>query len=107
MLLPHLRAYIVCKTLVSLLNFLRLIHRKARLSSSSSKCPSPPPFDPTHPFLPISYPIKILEELESFHYPFNKASVALQSVSSTSLLPNRLRVNVCHCRNMVAGWLWR
>ncbi|ONI24700.1 hypothetical protein PRUPE_2G256300 [Prunus persica] len=115
MLLPRLRSYIIRKTLVSLLNLLRLIHRKAqtfvlffRMSKPTSdlenqfSAPSPPPFDPTQPAVPISYPIKTLEELESgsyfesFHYPFNKASVALQSASSSLLLPNRPRVIVCH-----------
>ncbi|GMY08305.1 cytosolic endo-beta-n-acetylglucosaminidase 2 [Fagus crenata] len=66
-----------------------------------------PPFDPTKPSVPISYPIKTLEELESrsyfesFHYPFNKASVALQSGSSS--LPNRRRLLVCH--DMSGGYL--
>lgn len=121
MLLPRLRSYIIRKTLVSLLNLLRLIHRKAqtfvlffRMSKPTSdlenqfSAPSPPPFDPTQPAVPISYPIKTLEELESrsyfesFHYPFNKASVALQSASSSLPLPNRPRVIVCH--DMVGGY---
>ncbi|KAM4093719.1 hypothetical protein ACB094_06G139600 [Castanea mollissima] len=66
--------------------------------------PPPPPFDPTLPSLPISYPIKTLKDLESrsyfnsFHYPFNKASVPLKSV-----LPNRRRLLVCH--DMAGGYL--
>ncbi|KAJ7959600.1 Cytosolic endo-beta-N-acetylglucosaminidase [Quillaja saponaria] len=66
-------------------------------------------FDPTEPSVPISYPIKTLHELESrsyfesFHYPFNKASVPLQSgFSSSSSLPNRRRLLVCH--DMAGGY---
>ncbi|EXB29265.1 Cytosolic endo-beta-N-acetylglucosaminidase [Morus notabilis] len=61
-------------------------------------------FDPTKPSVPISYPIKTLEELESrsyfesFHYPFNRASVPLQS----GTLPNRPRLLVCH--DMAGGY---
>ncbi|KAF3433345.1 hypothetical protein FNV43_RR24447 [Rhamnella rubrinervis] len=67
-----------------------------------------PLFDPTKPSIPISYPIKTLEELESrcyfesFHYPFNKASVALQSGPSSSSLPSRPRLLVCH--DMAGGY---
>ncbi|KAK9913782.1 hypothetical protein M0R45_037591 [Rubus argutus] len=105
-----LRAYFSRETLVSLLKPLRLIHRKARTfflffkmsqpDSDQSSAPNTPPFDPSRPDVPISYPIKTLEELESrsyfesFHYPFNKSSVALQSRSSS--LPNRPRLIVCH-----------
>jgi mannosyl-glycoprotein endo-beta-N-acetylglucosaminidase len=50
-----------------------------------SSVPEPPlpPFDQTQPSVSISYPIKTLEDLEarsyfkSFHYPFNRAWVAL------------------------------
>lgn len=58
--------------------------------------------------MPISYPIKTLEDLKSrsyfksFHFPFNKASVALQSGPSSSL-PNRPRLLVCH--DMEGGYL--
>ncbi|WCJ19946.1 Cytosolic endo-beta-N-acetylglucosaminidase 1 [Euphorbia peplus] len=61
--------------------------------------PPPPPFDPLQPAIPISYPIKTLEELESrayfesFHYPFNKSTVPLKSSSSSE---NRPRILVCH-----------
>ncbi|XP_059666789.1 cytosolic endo-beta-N-acetylglucosaminidase 1-like [Cornus florida] len=60
----------------------------------------PPPFDPSQPAVPISYPLKTLEDLESrvyfdsFHFPFNKASVTLQSGNGS--LPNRPRILVCH-----------
>ncbi|KAL5568833.1 hypothetical protein UlMin_025408 [Ulmus minor] len=74
------------------------------LLQSSDPDPDPPPFDPTQPSVPISYPIKSLEELksrsyfDSFHYPFNKASVPLPSGS----LPNRPRMLVCH--DMAGGY---
>ncbi|KAK3019522.1 hypothetical protein RJ639_003194 [Escallonia herrerae] len=65
-----------------------------------------PPFDPTQPAIPISYPIITLEDLESrsyfdsFHYSFNKSSVALQS--NGGLLPERPRMLVCH--DMAGGY---
>ncbi|KAL2317092.1 hypothetical protein Fmac_030968 [Flemingia macrophylla] len=65
-------------------------------------------FDPKKPSVPISYPIKTLKELESrsyfesFHYPFNKASVPNESAYS-SPLPNRRRILVCH--DMAGGYL--
>lgn len=74
-------------------------------NSSSSPSPSPP-FDPKQPSIPISYPIKTLQELESrsyfdsFHYPFNKASVPISS--SSSKLPDRRRLLVCH--DMAGGY---
>ncbi|KAJ8432959.1 hypothetical protein Cgig2_032791 [Carnegiea gigantea] len=67
---------------------------------------NPPEFDPSQPSIPISYPLKSLEDLESrsyfssFHYPFNKASVPLES---NSALPNRRRMLVCH--DMAGGYL--
>ncbi|OIV97436.1 hypothetical protein TanjilG_16197 [Lupinus angustifolius] len=69
--------------------------------------PPPPPFDPTKPSLPISYPIKTLQQLESrsyfdsFHYPFNKATFPIQNGSFG--LPNRRRMLVCH--DMGGGYL--
>jgi mannosyl-glycoprotein endo-beta-N-acetylglucosaminidase len=111
----------VAKTLI---NLLREIHRRLQnlflfltMSKSTSEpelqssAPEPPPpFDPTQPSVPISYPIKTLEDLESlsylksFHYPFNIASVALQSgSSSSSSLPNRRRLLVCH--DMQGGYV--
>ncbi|KAH1211828.1 Cytosolic endo-beta-N-acetylglucosaminidase 1 [Glycine max] len=65
-------------------------------------------FDPKEPSMPISYPIKTLKELESrsyfesFHYPFNKASVPIESGYSEPL-PNRRRILVCH--DMAGGYL--
>ena len=74
-------------------------HSSAEPESQTS-APDDPPFDPTQPSVPISYPIKTLQDLKSrsyfnsFHYPFNKASVAIQKGSSP--LPNRRRLLVCH-----------
>ncbi|KAF7816514.1 cytosolic endo-beta-N-acetylglucosaminidase 1 [Senna tora] len=74
---------------------------------SQQSASDPPEFDPTQPSVPISYPIKTLHELESrsyfdsFHYPFNKASVPIQSGGSPSL-PNRRRMLVCH--DMAGGY---
>ncbi|KAL5125526.1 Cytosolic endo-beta-N-acetylglucosaminidase 1 [Glycine soja] len=65
-------------------------------------------FDPKQPSVPISYPIKTLKDLESrsyyesFHYPFNKASVPIESGHSAPL-PNRRRILVCH--DMAGGYL--
>ncbi|ESW35571.1 hypothetical protein PHAVU_001G245900 [Phaseolus vulgaris] len=62
----------------------------------------------TQPSVPISYPIKTLEELESrsyfdsFHYPFNRASVPILNGDSSSL-PQRRRLLVCH--DMAGGYL--
>lgn len=70
-----------------------------------SSAMDPPPFDPLQPSIPISYPLKTLEELESrayfksFHYPFNKSSVPLKS----SVLDNRPRILVCH--DMQGGYV--
>lgn len=68
----------------------------------------PPPFDPSEPSIPISYPLKTLEELESrsyfdsFHFPFTKASVKLPPYAANEL-PKRPRLLVCH--DMAGGYL--
>ncbi|KAJ4828328.1 hypothetical protein Tsubulata_046325 [Turnera subulata] len=73
----------------------------------SSSTVDHPPFDPSEPSTPVSYPIKTLEELasrayfDSFHYPFNKSSVPLHP-SSVSL-PDRRRLLVCH--DMQGGYV--
>ncbi|KAK6929511.1 Glycoside hydrolase, family 85 [Dillenia turbinata] len=65
----------------------------------------PPPFDPKQPSIPISYPLKTLEELksrayfDSFHYPFDKSSVPLNSNSG---LANRPRILVLG--NFITEW---
>lgn len=72
-----------------------------QLQASSS---SPQTFDPSQSSIPISYPIKTLEEIESrsyfssFHYPYNVSSVPIQSESS----PSRPRILVCH--DMAGGY---
>lgn len=120
MLVRLLRAFVRRQTLVSLRNFLQSLFTKLSLfirSIMASESPSishpseladqnPPEFDPSQPSIPISYPLKSLEDLESrsyfssFHYPFNKASVPLES---NSALPNRRRMLVCH--DMAGGYL--
>ncbi|OVA02794.1 Glycoside hydrolase [Macleaya cordata] len=73
----------------------------------SSLSIDPPPFDPLEPSLPVSFPIKDLEYLESrsyfnsFHYSFNISSVPLPSSSSN--LPDRPRILVCH--DMAGGYI--
>ncbi|XP_059666788.1 cytosolic endo-beta-N-acetylglucosaminidase 1-like isoform X2 [Cornus florida] len=78
-------------------------------NDDSTNVPSssdPPLFDPSQPAVPISYPLKTLEDLESrvyfdsFHFPFNKSSVTLQSGNGS--LPNRPRILVCH--DMAGGY---
>ncbi|URE11860.1 Glycosyl hydrolase family 85 [Musa troglodytarum] len=73
--------------------------------------PWDPPFDPSQPSIPISYPITTLEALaarsyfRSFHYPFNRSSVPLPP--SAAALPPRRRILVCH--DMKGGYtddLW-
>ncbi|XP_058207316.1 cytosolic endo-beta-N-acetylglucosaminidase 1-like [Rhododendron vialii] len=65
----------------------------------------PPPFDPSRPAVPVSYPIKTLAELESrsyfdsFHFPFNKSSVVLRN---GRCLADRPRMLVCH--DMAGGY---
>ncbi|CAN4098058.1 unnamed protein product [Withania somnifera] len=65
-------------------------------------------FDPLEPSNPISYPLKTLEELESrsyfdsFHFPFNKASIKLPTYAADEL-PKRRRLLVCH--DMAGGYL--
>ncbi|PSS33281.1 Cytosolic endo-beta-N-acetylglucosaminidase [Actinidia chinensis var. chinensis] len=64
----------------------------------------PPPFDPSQPAPPVSFPISTLDDLESrsyfdsFHFPFNKASVRLRPGGA-----DRPRILVCH--DMAGGYL--
>ncbi|XVF24179.1 hypothetical protein REPUB_Repub13aG0105100 [Reevesia pubescens] len=75
--------------------------------SEDKKSDPQPPFDPSKPSIPISYPIKTLEELDSgsyftsFHYPFNKSNVPLQQPNSG--LAQRPRILVCH--DMQGGYV--
>ncbi|CAA0834429.1 Cytosolic endo-beta-N-acetylglucosaminidase 1 [Striga hermonthica] len=74
---------------------------------SSAAADPQPPFDPSAPAVPISYPLRTLEELESrayfksFHYPFNRAAVEPQSAAAGGL-PRRPRMLVCH--DMAGGY---
>ncbi|CAL9187816.1 unnamed protein product [Musa hybrid cultivar] len=75
--------------------------------SNGDSRPWDPPFNPTQPSIPISYPITTLEALasdsyhNSFHYPFNRSSVPLPP--SAAALPPRRRILVCH--DMMGGYL--
>ncbi|XP_043720204.1 cytosolic endo-beta-N-acetylglucosaminidase 1-like isoform X2 [Telopea speciosissima] len=77
------------------------------MESSSSVDVDTPAFDPLKPSAPVSFPIRNLDDLESrsyfdsFHFPFNKASVPLPSASAS--LPDRSRILVCH--DMAGGYL--
>ncbi|KAJ8764176.1 hypothetical protein K2173_005101 [Erythroxylum novogranatense] len=113
-----IRSYLNRRTLGSFYNLFKLVHNIIQFlftfltmthSIDSDQQPreeESSPFDPTQPSVPVSYPIKTLEELESrvyfnsFHYPFNKASVPLQGPLS---LPNKPRLLVCH--DMKGGYL--
>ncbi|XAR65975.1 Mannosyl-glycoprotein endo-beta-N-acetylglucosaminidase [Bertholletia excelsa] len=108
----RLRANVDRQTLVSIFNLVKSILKAISLQRAMEPPPAqtdrsasdPPPFDPTEPGVPVSFPIKTLEDLESrsyfssFHFPFNRASVSL-----TGSLPNRPRILVCH--DMAGGYL--
>ncbi|KAK4273731.1 hypothetical protein QN277_017070 [Acacia crassicarpa] len=110
LLRPYCRQFLISarttlrRTLRYLLSLI-MSNSEAELQKSASDTPT---FDPTQPSLPISYPIKTLHELESrsyfdsFHYPFNKASVPIPNLGSSSSLPNRRRLLVCH--DMAGGY---
>ncbi|KAA8539540.1 hypothetical protein F0562_026232 [Nyssa sinensis] len=105
MLIPYRQA------LISIRNLLRSIYNTFSLfvkmnPTDNNESSEPPPFDPLQASVPVSYPIKTLEDLESrsyfdsFHFPFNKASVSLQSDKSS--LADRPRILVCH--DMAGGY---
>ncbi|XP_042465081.1 cytosolic endo-beta-N-acetylglucosaminidase 1-like [Zingiber officinale] len=100
--MEHLRE--ICKFLKTLVDF--LLCRRDRLPKRDPK-PWDPPFDPSQPSPPISYPITSLEALasrsylRSYHFPFNRASVPLPS--SAAFLPPRRRILVCH--DMKGGYV--
>ncbi|KAL8552239.1 hypothetical protein ACS0TY_001077 [Phlomoides rotata] len=79
-------------------------------SSTAAAVDPQPPFDPLKPAVPISYPLKTLEELESrayfksFHYPFNQSAVKLPPAGGIGGggLPQRPRMLVCH--DMAGGY---
>ncbi|CAI9768282.1 unnamed protein product [Fraxinus pennsylvanica] len=96
-----LRAYIKthCPKFFYILKNLYSFFSKSMEESNPSDgiSDTPPSFDPLAPAVPISYPLKTLEELESrayfksFHYPFNKATEKLKGD-----LPKRQQILVCH-----------
>lgn len=100
------------KSIRSILNNLFTLPQIAQIANDDTRQSStsldPPPFDPSQPSEPVSFPIIKLEDLESrsyfrsFHFSFNKASVPLQSVCASTSLPNRPRVLVCH--DMAGGY---
>ncbi|KAK6932967.1 Glycoside hydrolase, family 85 [Dillenia turbinata] len=103
----YIRRYIKRETLISLKksykfianNLSLFLDKMNQLVEQDQNPNDPPPFDPKQPSIPISYPLKTLEELksraffDSFHYPFNKSSVPLNSNSGVA---NRPRILVCH-----------
>ncbi|XP_022745768.1 cytosolic endo-beta-N-acetylglucosaminidase 1-like isoform X2 [Durio zibethinus] len=107
LILRFLPPFITLKTLKALHNLLnsllktikKLLGKIMSNQSDDQKSDPPPPFDPSKPSIPISYPIKTLEDLDSrsyftsFHYPFNISNVPLQP---NSALPQRPRILVCH-----------
>ncbi|XP_047321135.1 cytosolic endo-beta-N-acetylglucosaminidase 1 [Impatiens glandulifera] len=107
------RSYIKRETLVTIRNLLRSIYINLIPSSpmaavtDSPSDSDPPQFDPSKPSAPISYPIKTLDDLasrsyfNSFHFPFNRTSVALPAASVE--LADRPRILVCH--DMAGGYL--
>ncbi|KAK6227747.1 Glycoside hydrolase [Theobroma cacao] len=108
LVLRFLHPFVTRKTLKALRNCLNSILRNVKTllkkmsvdqSEDQKLDPIPPHFDPSKPSIPISYPIKTLEDLDSgsyftsFHYPFNKSSVPFPPNSG---LAQRPRILVCH-----------
>ncbi|KAF3632042.1 Cytosolic endo-beta-N-acetylglucosaminidase 2 [Capsicum annuum] len=95
-------------SLKSILNSFFFLLSKVNPMDGNPPPDDPPPFDPLEPSNPVSYPLKTLEELESrsyfnsFHFPFNKASVKLPPYAANEL-PKRPRLLVCH--DMAGGYL--
>ncbi|KZV25990.1 cytosolic endo-beta-N-acetylglucosaminidase-like [Dorcoceras hygrometricum] len=105
----HPQAFAILKNLRShLYTLMEQLSAAENPEDASSGDPSPP-FDPLAPAVPISYPLKSLDELEgrvyfkSFHFPFNRAEVELPSAGGggASML-ERPRVLVCH--DMAGGY---
>ncbi|KAG9445075.1 hypothetical protein H6P81_016415 [Aristolochia fimbriata] len=107
MRLPFVPPSLKCLIKFLLKLFQSLTHAMAGTEAQSSRVSDDLPFDPLKPSVPISYPIKKLEDLlsgtyfDSFHYPFNKASTPLPPSSSS--LPSRPRILVCH--DMAGGYV--
>ncbi|CAL9220358.1 unnamed protein product [Arabidopsis halleri] len=114
-----LRAYFSRRTLVSLYNLFFTLSRKLLTSFPLSllmpksndgdvaESEAVPLLDLAKPSLPISFPIKALQDLksrsyfDSFHFQFNRSTVPLRRDSDD--LPNRPRVLVCH--DMKGGYV--
>ncbi|KAG8380891.1 hypothetical protein BUALT_Bualt06G0063800 [Buddleja alternifolia] len=102
----HPKAFSALKTLRSFL--LKIMEQPNDQNGVAAADPPPPPFDPLTPAVPISYPLKTLDELESrayfnsFHYPFNRATVKLPGGGGGAELSQRRRILVCH--DMAGGY---
>ncbi|KAH9309228.1 hypothetical protein KI387_037139, partial [Taxus chinensis] len=85
------------------------VFQNLKEKDSSTSLAMEPQVDPKKPGVPISYPLKTLEELqnrsyfESFHFPFNKCSVPLPPSRAFKPLENRPRMLVCH--DMKGGYV--
>ncbi|KAK9742309.1 hypothetical protein RND81_03G162900 [Saponaria officinalis] len=119
-MLNLLRAIVKRQTLISLKNPLLSIPISLfQLLPFSSPMSSPEStqFDPSKPSIPISYPIKTLDDLlqrsyfDSFHFPFNKSSPSDDHNHDDDDhhgdggkwgLQNRQRILVCH--DMAGGY---
>ncbi|KAI3519722.1 hypothetical protein L1887_08937 [Cichorium endivia] len=107
------RPYINRRALISVRNFYNSIIHPIFSIFSPKMDPDDAPqpeFDPRVPSIPVSYPIKTLEDLklrtyfDSFHFQFNKASVPLSGSGVDGVsLPNRRRMMVCH--DMAGGYI--
>ncbi|XP_073122307.1 cytosolic endo-beta-N-acetylglucosaminidase 1 [Henckelia pumila] len=107
----HPKTFSILKDLRSLLYTLMELPSAGENPDDASSGDPPPPFDPLTPAVPISYPLKTLDELEgrvyfkSFHFPFNQATVKLPSAGGgggDTSTPERARILVCH--DMAGGY---
>ncbi|KAL0321815.1 UNVERIFIED_CONTAM: Cytosolic endo-beta-N-acetylglucosaminidase 1 [Sesamum calycinum] len=102
----HPKAFSALKNLRSFLSTI-MEETTAGSSQEGASADAAPPFDPLVPAVPVSYPLKTLEELESrayfksFHYSFNQAQVKLQPAGGDGVPPRR-RILVCH--DMAGGY---
>ncbi|XP_057948732.1 cytosolic endo-beta-N-acetylglucosaminidase 1-like [Malania oleifera] len=110
-----LRAYLNRRSLAPLRRILLSVHRTLASvvavvamdhTAQDRSSDDTPPFNPLEPAPPVAFPVKTLEDLESrsyfesFHFPFNKATVPL---APGAKLPERGRILVCH--DMAGGYL--
>ncbi|KAK4433359.1 Cytosolic endo-beta-N-acetylglucosaminidase 1 [Sesamum alatum] len=103
----HPRVFSALKNLRSVLSTIMEETSAGNNQEGDAGADAAPRFDPLIPGVPISYPLKTLEELESrayfksFHYSFNQAAVKLQPAGGDGVPPRR-RVMVCH--DMAGGY---